>query len=256
MILHLSFSYLSLFLLAFGLPGQECPPEDIWPCTCVRDSYTQINVYCKNASSGEEIASALKKASWPFMPLWAFYLHGNKAVKELPEGVFGNISFQHIHMDDTGLERIHPSAILSSKNHLERLVVWNSPSFTEFPFHVLPVLRRLKDLLLFRCSLTSVPAVKNPSLIELTFQFNRISRIEEHGWDTPYLRKFIISDNILTEFPHSIIKSLERLEEFHCGACHLGPTLTAGKLEFQSKYLKLVRLWENSLTRFEPEAII
>ena len=115
-------------------------------------------------------------------------------VKELPEGVFDNISFQHIFIDNTALERIHPSAIMSSKDHVERIVIWEGRNFKDFPFQVLPQLQRLQDLLLFRGSLTAVPAVKNPSLVELNFQFNQITRFEENGWDTPNLRKFTISE--------------------------------------------------------------
>ena len=102
-------------------------------------------------------------------------------MKELPDGVFGDISFDHIIVNNTALRKIHPNALLPSKDRLVELTIQYS-HLEEFPFQILPKLSLLRFLHLQANSLTSVTAIRSASLEALSLSFNHISRIEESGW--------------------------------------------------------------------------
>ena len=112
---------------------------------------------------------------------------------ELPEGVFGHLSFENIYLNNTNVRRIHPSVILSSKDRLVNMTIKHS-LLEEFPFHHLSSLPHLTKLRLHHNYLTSIPAVQTHSLETLNLESNNISSLEEVGWETPNLRKLSLSE--------------------------------------------------------------
>ncbi|CAG0891210.1 unnamed protein product [Darwinula stevensoni] len=213
-----------------------------------------LEVDCSSAATSDEISSALKNASWPSTQLHQFLLQNNTEVDELSEGVFADLSFNYIYVNNTALKAIHPSVILTSRNRLQRLSVYHS-HLLDFPFHILPTLWRLRTLELQRNSLMTIPAIQSDSLHKLDLSRNSIAKIEEDGWATPNLRVLSINHNPLSKFPSAVIKGLAKLEIFWCTECNLGPTLPSGLLQFRSKDLKLVSLWKNNISKLEPNAI-
>ena len=121
------------------------------------------------------------------LPCRKFELEGNTGVKELPYEVFGNVSFKRISIEDTVIQRINETAILPSKDRLEWMTISNS-RLEDFPFQILARLSRLKKLDLDNNYLTSMPAVRTTSLEKLIVHDNKISRVEEDGWETPNLK--------------------------------------------------------------------
>ncbi|CAG0896790.1 unnamed protein product [Darwinula stevensoni] len=93
------------------------------------------------------------------------------------------------------------------------------------------------------------------SLQLLSISRNDLSRVDENGWETPNLTFLDMGYNPLPKFPSSVIKSLSKLQTFLCPNCNLGPTLTKGMLEFHSKTLGTVSLWNNGISIMESEAI-
>ncbi|CAG0892915.1 unnamed protein product [Darwinula stevensoni] len=251
----LCISILSLALYANG--NNDCPPdEDIRPCTCGSTdllSETSVKVDC-SFSTGEKMRSAFNEASWPSSQLAHFYLRDNEEVKELPDGVFGNISFKSIKLWKTAVETIHPSVILSSKDRLSYLTIGYSHLET-FPFDLLQRLSHLEGLNLVMNLLTSLPALQSDSLRELKLLGNRISKVNEDGWATPNLRLLELDYNPISVFPSAVIKGLERLEEFTCVFCNLGPTLSSGLLEFHSSSLMKVLLGFNEISAVDAGSI-
>ncbi|CAG0903847.1 unnamed protein product, partial [Darwinula stevensoni] len=61
--------------------------------------------------------------------------------------------------------------------------------------------------------------------------------------------------NPFSEFPSDVINALERLEEFSCAECNLGPNIPSGFINFRSESLKVVNLAWNKIVRLEPGAI-
>ncbi|CAG0884310.1 unnamed protein product [Darwinula stevensoni] len=256
------FAYLCL-AFAFLLPlvaGQgKCPEADeIRPCTCGSHDpdigFHQPDLDCSKARTSGAISSVLRKNSWPTTLFWEFRLQDNENVEKLPRGVSGILSFQSIRIKNTSVETVHPSFILQSNDRLLVLEIQNS-RLKAFPSHILHQLPNLLTLNLRNNSLTDLPALQSASLRVLHLQFNNITRVEADGWDTPNLRVFDISANPSLEVPPGVLKTMETLERFWCPRCNLGPTLSTGALQFNSKALKTVGLSENEIARMEPDAL-
>ncbi|CAG0893956.1 unnamed protein product [Darwinula stevensoni] len=183
-----------------------------------------------------------------------FRLQDNMMVTELPEGILGNVSFQYIRVKNTAIERVHPSAILPSKNRLIELEIQHC-HLKEFPFEILPELSSLATLHLWNNTLTFIPALQSNSLRVLYLSFNNIVKVESNGWMTPNLKVFDIAVNPSLEFPAGVVKNMKNLELFWSPRTNLGPTLSDGMFPFHSKSLKTVGLGDNNIGRLEPHAI-
>ncbi|CAG0903343.1 unnamed protein product [Darwinula stevensoni] len=178
----------------------------------------------------------------------------NTNVEELPEGALQNVSFERISIRNSALKTIHPSALLSSAETLSVLEIF-SGHMENFPFDVLPRLTKLRALILPLNRFASVPPLQSGSLEELLLVSNKIMRLEKDGWATPKLRKLVLDGNPFSEFPSDVINGLERLEEFACAECNLGPNIPSGFINFRSESLKVVNLAWNKIVRSEPGAI-
>ncbi|CAG0900618.1 unnamed protein product [Darwinula stevensoni] len=183
-----------------------------------------------------------------------FKIHNNTRPLKLPVEILGDLTLQSLWIGDTTVTNIQPSFILPSEDRLVNFTLQDS-RLKEFPFHIIQGLRSLKKLWLRNNSLTSVPGLHSHSLEILDLDYNKIVAIEENGWHTPNLRELGIGYNPLSSLPSAVIKGLGKLEKFYCSGCNLGPTLLMGQLEFRSKTLKVVSLWNNNISRLEPGAL-
>ncbi|CAG0886251.1 unnamed protein product [Darwinula stevensoni] len=196
-----SFTFLYLVSFVFWVTGhvvpslwdrpEECLSEGTWPCRWSPHVFPNT-VDCSCAKTEAEISKNFSRVPSPSTELLKFFLRGNALVKEIPDGVFRDVSFEHIIVNNTALRKIHPNALLPSKDRLVELTIQYS-LLEDFPFQFLPKLSRLRFLHLQTNSLTSVPAIKSASLEVLSLSFNHISRIEESGWETPNLKFLLLS---------------------------------------------------------------
>ncbi|CAG0885057.1 unnamed protein product [Darwinula stevensoni] len=209
----------------------------------ILDEFSQLKKLSLNNNSLTSVPAVRK-----------FELKDNTMVKELPYGVFGNVSFEKIWIEDTAVQRINETAILPSKDRLKWMSISDS-RLEDFPFQILDEFSQLKKLSLNNNSLTSVPAVRCASLEDFSFYNNNISKVDEDGWETPNLKYLFMSHNPLAKFPSAMIRNLKKLEMFECSSCRLGPTLSSGLLEFRSGALKVVSLFGNNISRIDPEAM-
>ncbi|CAG0900739.1 unnamed protein product [Darwinula stevensoni] len=180
-----TFLFLFILTLLSQFTRQACPIRNIEPCNC-KETKDGVQVECSQASNGEEIAFPFKNALWPSTQLSTFKLTDNNAIETIPEDVFADYSFKKIWMEKTAIRKIHPSAILPSKDHLEYLDI-SRGRLEEFPFNLLPRLPRLKFLNLYSNSLTVIPALNSPSLEYFSISDNMVTRVKEFGWKTPNL---------------------------------------------------------------------
>ncbi|CAG0880251.1 unnamed protein product [Darwinula stevensoni] len=244
-------AFLPFLTLSSGSTGESlCPaPDPISPCTCESNGI----VDCSRANTSEEISSAFGNVTWPSTRLSVFRLMNNEGVKCLPEGIFGNVSFQEIHVLRTGLVTVDPSALLTSKDRLEYLSISNS-LLEEFPFHILPRMTHLATLRLASNALRRVPALASSSLRDVMLFGNRIDALEP-GWSTPGLESLDISYNPVYKLIPGLFEGMPNFKSFLASACNLGPVLLNGTLAFHSDALIAVFLQDNNIERLEPGAI-
>ncbi|CAG0896957.1 unnamed protein product [Darwinula stevensoni] len=183
-----------VFLLACipGMTGQNpCPdPGDISPCTCDGTSADFVTVDCSDATSGDQIFSAFNDVDWPFKNLGNFALWGNRAVEDMPEGMFGEVSFRSIGISNTSIKTIHPSSLLPSKDRLELLTVTRNP-MEDFPWEALTHFARLGELRFWENAFTTLRPFESSSLGEVDLTANQIKTLEA-GSFAPNLFRLIL----------------------------------------------------------------
>ncbi|CAG0904264.1 unnamed protein product [Darwinula stevensoni] len=251
-------TFFSLFIL-YTVPGTSgqilCPdPTEIFPCTCSH-SGTEFtaNVDCSEATSSDDIYSAFNDVAWPVQNLRQFLLEGNSDVSVLPEGAFGDISFEEIVVFQTSVASLHSTALLPSKDRLWRLTILES-SLEEFPWEILPQLINLTHIYMSGNALTSLPPLQSASLQHLSLWKNVISHVEA-GWSLPNLRSLSLSYNHALDVPTGFFIDMGKLEEFYCTSCALGPTLSTKSLEFRSATMKVINIDSNSISTLDADAI-
>ncbi|CAG0889358.1 unnamed protein product [Darwinula stevensoni] len=176
------FIVLSLFFLLLPLIrpiiGQyPCPePDDILPCTC---SLQENGVYveCSEATSSDEIFFAFNNAVWPVTDLAHFQLANNHDVKEIPERMFGDVSFEVIETFDCGIRSIHPSALLPSIDRL-KLISMSEGALEQFPWDYVRNCTQLTTIDVTFNSITVLPPVQSKSLEVLGLVANYIPTLE------------------------------------------------------------------------------
>ncbi|CAG0886998.1 unnamed protein product [Darwinula stevensoni] len=251
-------SIASLCLLACllrGTRGQNpCPgAADIAPCTCEQVA-GEVTVDCSDVATADELFNVFNNIAWPNNELTEFRLTNNDGVLDLPEGVFGEVSFQRLYVSGTSVANLYPLSILPHlAARLEELRIMDS-SLTDFPFVILSPLRSLKVLDISGNAISAVPALQSSSLQIFNVEFNQITALEE-GWSTPNLKELHVGANPIQDIPAGLFGDFAGLEEFSCSSCALlGPTLRAGLLQFHSEALIKVDLRISDLTGLEDGA--
>ena len=114
-------------------------------------------------------------------------MRNNDFVTELPEDVFGSVSFQEIYLNsDLNLRIVHRAAILASKDRLKTLHLRNN-ALDDFAFDILPELTSLGELRLDGNILTALPSLSSGTLTFIALQGNNIDTLEP-GWNIPTLK--------------------------------------------------------------------
>ena len=114
-------------------------------------------------------------------------------MSELPDGVFGDVSFQNIYVKTTDVDFVHPSALLSAKDDLERLWIWYS-HLVDFPWETLTEFSKLVHVNLEFNEITEISSFENPTLEELYVSNNKIATLQ-NGLSVPKLRNLNMSKN-------------------------------------------------------------
>ncbi|CAG0885973.1 unnamed protein product [Darwinula stevensoni] len=258
LVMLISLTLCHLILFSWGTlvtSHAPCPkPQDISPCTCSYSEESQeVNVDCSGAITSQSILDAFSNAYWPSIQLTKFRLSENDKVLTLPDGVFGNITFQRIHAYQTKMRTINATTFKSSRSRLQSLNIWNS-RLEDFPFAILPELTQLKILDLHGNALETVPALESESLQELYLYDNQIVTFQGK-LTIPNLKSLNIGGNPISKLPSDFFEDLENLEVFWCPSCKLGPILTSRTFQFHSPVLREVGLFFNTISRLEPRAI-
>ncbi|CAG0899904.1 unnamed protein product [Darwinula stevensoni] len=212
------------------------------------DKWVTPNLRGLNIAATARLGGSLSSSSRQFK------IYNNTRAVKLPVGILGDLTLQSVWISKTVVTRLDPSVILPSADRLVNFTLKDS-QLEEFPFHITPRLRSLKNLWLRNNLLTSVPGLHSDSLEILDLEYNRIAAVEEDKWVTPNLRGLNIGHNPLSKFPSAVIRRLGKLQEFYCLGCNLGTSLAKGQLEFRTEVLKTVSLQDDSLSQIEPGAL-
>ncbi|CAG0891150.1 unnamed protein product [Darwinula stevensoni] len=246
-----------LFLASFSrTTGQDpCPdPDDILPCICSQDEVSGgISVDCSGATSSDQIFIAFNDAIWPITELGQFRLYENDAVQDLPEGVFGDVSFEEIIVGNSVVGALHPTAILTSRDRLRTLQV-SYCALEEFPWDVIPQFANLTRLHLYGNAFTVIPPIQSDSLEELLLFGNHVVTLEV-GSSLPNLDVLHLNENPISEVPPGFFSDMGKLGMFRCQACALGPSLPTGSFAFRSPVLRSVMLQDNPISSLGSHAI-
>ena len=105
----------------------------------------------------------------------------------MPEGVFGNVTFEEIYIDLTPLESVHLGAFLPLKDQLRILDIGGS-ALVEFPWAIVSAeFTRLTELWLTGSRVTTLPPLRSDILETLFIIDNEITELQT-GWSLPNLR--------------------------------------------------------------------
>ncbi|CAG0879487.1 unnamed protein product [Darwinula stevensoni] len=177
------------------------------------------------------------------------------SIEKLPEGAFGDVSFQEMWLRyNQVLASVHATALLPSKTRLVKLFL-DYGNVNSFPFDILPEMTVLKELKMAFNSLTGVPVLHSTSLEILDLAYNQIQSLEEGAWYLPKLTTFRLVGNELMTLPEGMVSNMERLVSFECQINRLGPTLPKDLLNFASSTLNLINLAGNGISKLERGAI-
>ena len=131
-------------------------------------------------------------------PSRLFRVQWNEKVTGLPEGVFGDVSFEHMVLENAwNLSVIHPGAVLQSKDRLQHLQIHYTP-LEDFSWEILPQLANLLFFDFTDSSITTLPALHSPTLQSLALWNNHISTVEV-GWSAPNLEVLIMGESNCSE---------------------------------------------------------
>ncbi|CAG0891884.1 unnamed protein product [Darwinula stevensoni] len=232
-----------------------CPEHDaILPCVCNHEAaIDEVHVDCSEATTSTQILTAFHEGFWPFDNLTEFRLKGYRKVSEIPEEIFGYVSFRRIFVETTDVVFVDQSAFLSCRDDLAHLSFWYG-HLERFPWQSLPQFVSLAILNLEFNEITAIDSFESPSLVTLRVSNNRIATLKT-GISAPNLNALIMNNNPISTIPSRFFEGMENLEEFQCQWCNLGPAISDGSMEFRSQTLKSVYLRNNIISSFEPGGI-
>ena len=173
-----------------------CPePLDIYPCVCDADTLT---INCSNVTDEDQLRQVFT-APFPTAALHEFLMDGNKGVRVLENGVFGDVSFRVLTVMHSVLEAVRDEALVSSYPTLTHVILASSP-LAVFPFHALQRFTALEMVIMVQCDVHSLPSLSSASLQELYLYSNPISSLSLDVFALlSAVRTIDLSDNQLTE---------------------------------------------------------
>jgi len=201
-----------LVLCLIALTSAICPNQEIVsPCKCQDNSISCADIHTeldlKKLFENINNNTASNQKNWG-----SFHLE-NTNVRELPANVFGEISFEQVHLiDNQYLSYIHPLALTRSSFRLKTFNSQNNPlsNYGDKERDIFDALSRLTDLRLlrlYRTNLTSIPDNAfhpiNGEFTKLTWISTEESPIKTIGefafYHMPNLERLLMTRNKFTQ---------------------------------------------------------
>lgn len=173
-----------------------CPnAADILPCVCDVDQAYQMAMHCTYLEDGE--LARVFSADFPFKDFREIDITHSLGLTTLQEGDFGEVSFEEIFTDSTGLTEVQERAFSHSYSTLTTIKLDNNRIST-FPFGEIPSFLSLRELYLYGNDLRQFPVLKSDSLVTVSLSFNPIGEIPINGFkDIPNIEDFYFQGNNL-----------------------------------------------------------
>ena len=153
-----------------------CPePQDISPCVCSNSSIRLMAMDCSKVLDGDELVRVFS-AFFPVKTFHKLTVADNPFLTTLPNGVFGEVSFNNINVHGGVLESVGEEALTSSFNTVERLMFHNN-KLSNFPFHTLSSFSKLTSLNLAYNNLKELPDLSSNTLENLYINKNPLGQV-------------------------------------------------------------------------------
>ncbi|XP_066957000.1 oplophorus-luciferin 2-monooxygenase non-catalytic subunit-like [Macrobrachium rosenbergii] len=180
---------------------------------------------CSNVTSERELRSIFDR-DFPTNYFMKFLMDGNKYVRTLSEGIFGEKTFEQVIITNGVLGRVEPKALLGSVRSLGNIEL-TSNELTYFPSEEIPQYKNIWSLSLRDNKLTSLANIVSQTLMDIKLDENPMGRI-----------------------PVDFLQEVPELQIFSCSSCDLKEIQTGTFT--RAPQLRFVDLGYNELT-FLPE---
>ncbi|XP_047488883.1 oplophorus-luciferin 2-monooxygenase non-catalytic subunit-like [Penaeus chinensis] len=187
-----------------------CPNAgDILPCVCDVDEAYQMVMHCTYVEEGE--LARVFSADFPFKHFREIEIRHSYALTILQEGDFGEVSFEEIFTDFTGLTEVQERTFSHSYSTMTTIKLDNN-HISKFPFGEIPSFPSLRELYLYGNDLRQFPVLKSDSLVTVSLSFNPIGEIPINGFkDIPYIEDFYFQGNNLQHIYTGTFSGLSNL---------------------------------------------
>lgn len=235
-----------------------CPSAiAIAPCKCIQQADGKLDMDCSDVENEQQLQDAFQ-ATFPFTAFNTFTIAPSVPSPFfliLPHGVFGDVSFEYVYINNTYLEKVEEEAFTASRDTLLSLnLVGNR--IQSFPFETLPIYTVLHYLDLTENMLPYLPDILSDSLRFITLTGNMGLSFDQ---DTFPGAKNTLELNLnhmqLSYIPPNVFSQLNYIEHIDLSRNHLSGQLESGFMAVSLDSLQNLELQDNQITDIADGAI-
>ncbi|CAL4192547.1 unnamed protein product [Meganyctiphanes norvegica] len=230
----------------------QCPSaDDIAPCRCSVEEYNYID--CSDVADVHELARVFE-ADFPSNPFPQLIISNNHNIKHLPNGIFGDMSFEEIDIVSCGLQTVAKEVFINSATTLKKLILKNNKLDNKFDFDVLSEFSVLDYLDMHNNNITEFPVLDIPSLTYLDMWMNPITSLPDDVFGKmPNLTYVDLDMMDLEQLPINLFPIQSQLTKVLLSYNEL-TYLKEGTFAFQGDSIQEIWLMQNKITTVEAGA--
>lgn len=235
-----------------------CPnPDAISPCICTTDADHNLDMDCSAVISNDQLENVFQA---PFPYLDFRFLTITPTVPSyyldiIRSGVFGLVTFQHVYITGTYIEKIEEAAFVNSRERLLTLDV-NNNRIEDFPFGTVPQYIYLWYLNLAGNDLPVLPDLVSDSVRELHLERNLGLSVSETTFvQVRLLEMLYLQDMSLGNIPPNVFSQLNVIRTINLDNNNYAGQLEQDTLNVPLDSLEVLHLRGNAITNIHPASI-